>query len=101
MRRGNPRVNADAKLTPSAWMGPRQVIDFTELTSGTPAPIGSETPRRSTFEARLIDLSEVTPVAVERRDLAVDPRPIDLARKLHQLVLHVDDLIEPGPEQIA
>jgi hypothetical protein len=41
-------VNADAKLTPSAWMGPRQGIDFTELTSGTPAPIGSETPRRST-----------------------------------------------------
>ena len=40
-------------------------------------------------------------VAVERRDLAVDPIPIDLARKLHQLVLHVDDLLEPRPEQIA
>ena len=36
-------------------------------------------------------------VAVERRDLAVDPRPVDLAGKLHQLVLHVDDLIEPAP----
>ena len=40
-------------------------------------------------------------VAVERRDLAVDPRPVDLAAELHQLVLHVDDLVEPGPEQIA
>lgn len=37
-------------------------------------------------------------VAVERRDLTVDPRPIDLAGELHQLVLHVDDLIEPRPE---
>ena len=40
-------------------------------------------------------------LAVERRDLAVDPRPIKLAGKLHQLVLHIDDLVEPGPEQIA
>ena len=40
-------------------------------------------------------------VAVERRDLAVDPLPVDLAGELHQLVLHVDDLLEPGPEQIA
>ena len=35
-------------------------------------------------------------VAVERRDLCVDPRPVDLAAKLHQLVLHVDYLVEPG-----
>ena len=42
-----------------------------------------------------------TLVAVERRDLAVEPFPIELAGKLHQLMLHVDDLIEPGPEQIA
>jgi hypothetical protein len=40
-------------------------------------------------------------VAVERRDLAVDPGPVDLAGELHQLVLHVDDLLEPGPEQIV
>src|ERR1700745_635665 len=40
-------------------------------------------------------------VAEQRRDLAVDPLPIDLASKLHQLVLEVDDLIEPRPEQIA
>ena len=40
-------------------------------------------------------------VAVERRDLAVDPVPIDLAGELHQLVLHVDDLVEPRPEQIV
>ena len=37
-------------------------------------------------------------VAVVRRDLAVDPLPVDLAREPHQLVLHVDDLFEPGPE---
>src|SRR5450631_3351991 len=42
-----------------------------------------------------------TLVAVERRHLAVDPGPVDLAGELHQLVLHVDDLVEPGPEQIA
>jgi hypothetical protein len=40
-------------------------------------------------------------VAVERGDLAVDPRPVDLAAKLHQLVPHVDDLVEPRAEQIA
>jgi len=40
-------------------------------------------------------------VAVERCDLAVDPRPVDLVCELHQLVLQVDDLLEPGPEQIA
>src|SRR5436305_4993146 len=40
-------------------------------------------------------------VAVERRDLAVEPFPIEFSGKLHQLVLQVDDLIEPGPEQIA
>jgi hypothetical protein len=39
--------------------------------------------------------------AVERRDLVVDPCPVDLAAKLRQLVLHVDDLVEPGPEKIA
>ena len=40
-------------------------------------------------------------VAVERRDLVIDPVPIDLAGELHQLMPHVDDLIEPGSEQIA
>ena len=40
-------------------------------------------------------------VALERRHLAVDPYPVDLAGELHQLVLHVDDLVERGPEQIA
>ena len=40
-------------------------------------------------------------IAVERCDLAVDPRPVELAGKLYQLVLHVDDLLERGPEQIA
>src|SRR5262245_15188869 len=28
-------------------------------------------------------------------------RPVDLAGKLHQLVVQIDDLVEPGPEQIA
>jgi hypothetical protein len=40
-------------------------------------------------------------VAVERCDLAIDPGPVDRACELHQFVPHVDDLIEPGPEQIA
>ncbi|QHP66140.1 hypothetical protein EI171_01045 [Bradyrhizobium sp. LCT2] len=31
----------------------------------------------------------------------VDPVPIDLAGVLNQFVLHVDDLLEPGPEQIT
>src|SRR3984885_15057285 len=39
--------------------------------------------------------------AVERCDLAVDPVPIDLAGKQNQLVLHVDDLVQPRPEQIV
>ena len=40
-------------------------------------------------------------VAVERRDLAIDPRQSILPASRTSLVLHVDDLIEPGPEQIA
>src|SRR5215203_4054044 len=40
-------------------------------------------------------------LAVERRDLAVDPVPIDLAGKQNQLVLQVDDLVQPRPEQIV
>ena len=40
-------------------------------------------------------------VAVERRHLVVDPRPVDIAGELHQLVLRVDDLVEPRPEQIG
>jgi len=39
-------------------------------------------------------------LAEERRDLAVDPVPIDLASELNQLVLHVDDLVQPRPEQV-
>src|SRR5262249_16008645 len=42
-----------------------------------------------------------TSIAVQRRDLAVDEVPVDLARELHQLVLHVDDLIQSRAEQIA
>src|SRR6204780_428292 len=40
-------------------------------------------------------------LAVERGDLAVDPVPIDLAGEQNQLVLHVDDLVQPRPEQIV
>src|SRR6202011_1257082 len=39
-------------------------------------------------------------LTVKRRDLAVDPVPIDLAGKQNQLVLQVDDLVQPRPEQI-
>src|SRR6476619_1706606 len=40
-------------------------------------------------------------LAVKRRDLAVDPVPIDLAGKQNQLVLQIDDLVQPRPEQIV
>src|SRR4051812_1248884 len=40
-------------------------------------------------------------LAVERRDLVVDPVPVDLAGKQNQLVLQVDDLVQPCPEQIV
>src|SRR5215813_10269473 len=40
-------------------------------------------------------------LAVKRRDLIIDPGPIDLGRQAHQLMPGVDDLIEPGPEQIV
>src|SRR5262249_53666112 len=36
-----------------------------------------------------------------RRDLAVDEVPVDLARELHQLVPHVDDLVQPRAKQIT
>ena len=37
----------------------------------------------------------------DRCDLAVDPLPVELACELYQFVLHIDDLLEPGSEQIA
>jgi len=40
-------------------------------------------------------------VAEPVRQLGVDPLPIDLLRQPHQRVPHVDDLVEPRPEQIA
>src|SRR5262245_51750263 len=45
--------------------------------------------------------SRTTTVAVQRRDLAVDEVPVDLARELHQLVPHVDDLVQPRAKQIT
>src|SRR6188508_3413571 len=40
-------------------------------------------------------------LAIQRRDLAIDPVPVDRTCELCQLVLEVDDLVEPRPEQIA
>ena len=40
-------------------------------------------------------------VAVQRHHLAIDELPVDLARELNQFMLHVDDLIQPCPEQIT
>jgi hypothetical protein len=40
-------------------------------------------------------------LAVERGDLAVDPVPVELAGELNQLMLQIDDLVEPRPKQIA
>src|SRR5262249_31223753 len=45
--------------------------------------------------------SRPTTVAVQRRDLAVDEVPVDLARELHQVVPHVDDLVQPRAKQIT
>ena len=40
-------------------------------------------------------------VAVERRDLAIDPVPVDRTCELCQFVPEVNDLVEPCPEQIV
>src|ERR1700688_1254433 len=40
-------------------------------------------------------------VAVKRGDLAIDKVPVDLAGELRQFVPQVDDLVQPGSEQIA
>jgi hypothetical protein len=40
-------------------------------------------------------------VAVKGGDLTVDKVPVDLAGQLRQFVLEVDDLVQPGSEQIA
>src|SRR5205823_1372378 len=45
--------------------------------------------------------SRPTTVAVQRCDLAVDKVPVDLTRELHQLVPHVDDLVQLRAEQIT
>jgi len=39
-------------------------------------------------------------LAIERRDLLIQPVPVDLAGQLRQLVLEVDDLVEPRAEQV-
>ena len=40
-------------------------------------------------------------LAEQPSQLGVEPVPVDLIGQPRQLVAHVDDLIEPGPEQIA
>ena len=40
-------------------------------------------------------------LAVERGNLRINEAPVDLAGKLRQLVLQIDDLVEPRPEQIV
>ena len=40
-------------------------------------------------------------ITEERRDLVIKPIPVELAGELHQLMLHVDDLVEPRSEQIT
>src|SRR6478609_10871265 len=68
---------------------------------GTPPPHwkgGRWEQQQPDHETRL-DAGPPVP-AVQRRSL-VDPGPIDPARKLHQLVLRIDDLVEPRAEQIA
>src|SRR5439155_6957320 len=42
-----------------------------------------------------------TTVAIQQCDLAVDKVPVDLTRELHQLVPHVDDLVQLRAEQIT
>jgi hypothetical protein len=39
--------------------------------------------------------------AEQGRDLGIEPLPVHRAGEPHRLVLHVEDLIDPGPEQIA
>ena len=40
-------------------------------------------------------------ITEERRDPVIKPIPVELAGELHQLMLHVDDLVEPRSEQIT
>jgi hypothetical protein len=56
----------------------------------------SHQPRRSPMRF----MRRPAPLVVEPRDLAIEPIPVDLVGKMHQLVLHVDDLLKPRPEQI-
>jgi hypothetical protein len=51
--------------------------------------------------AKRVGIPGLALVAVERCDLAVDKAPVDLLGQLRQLVLQIDDLIEPRPEQIV
>jgi hypothetical protein len=37
-------------------------------------------------------------LAIERRDLTIDPLPVNFSGKLHQLVFEIDDLIKPRAE---
>jgi hypothetical protein len=39
-------------------------------------------------------------IAVDRAASLLDEAPRDRMRELHQLVPHVDDLVEPGAEQV-
>ncbi len=39
--------------------------------------------------------------AKQRGEFIIDPVPIDLPSQAHQLVLHVDNLVEPQAEQVA
>jgi len=40
------------------------------------------------------------PITVDLAEAALQEPPVDRLRQLHQLMAHVDDLVEPGAEQI-
>ena len=63
--------------------------------------LGAQSARPRDYTETAASACRADPYTVERRDLAVEPIPIDPLGKLHQLMIQVDDLVDPRPEQIA
>ena len=100
---GDPRA-----FVRSGWLRPRAKWEEERKKSEawpqqfrrSTTPVSSMSCAKSGARKRRLQQRGPAVLAVERGDLAVDPVPIDLAGQQNQLVLHVDDLVQPRPGQI-
>jgi hypothetical protein len=68
---------------------------------GTASQFAFDSCRTRRASGLRLDAARVLGVVAAGRDLGIEPLPVNRAGEPHRLVLFVDDLIDPGLEQIA